>query len=210
MKNPIEIVSRGARRAAAPLRERPAGRRGLPGREMLRELGVLTREPGRLGRELRESSDPLLRKRRAVIGLAFSGAAAMQVIALYQTGSLRHVPEPDLPGLDADEVDASDEAYQLLSVGDGFVGLVSYSLTALLAAMGPVDRARRAPWLPLALAAKTLADAAQAARLTRDQWTKHRAFCSWCLLAATATFVALPLTWPEAQRALGHLRGGKS
>ncbi|MEO6870587.1 MAG: vitamin K epoxide reductase, partial [Chthoniobacterales bacterium] len=58
----------------------------------------------------------------------------------------------------------------------------------------------------LALVAKTGLDAAQAAKLTVDQWTKHKAFCSWCLLAAATTFAALPLAVPEALAALKSLR----
>jgi hypothetical protein len=75
-----------------------------------------------------------------------------------------------------------------------------------LAAMGGKDRAAIHPWIPLALLAKTAADTAQAARLTIDQWTKHKAFCLWCLLAATATFVSLPLAVPEAIVALQQLQ----
>jgi tellurite resistance protein TehA-like permease len=75
-----------------------------------------------------------------------------------------------------------------------------------LAAMGAKDRAATQPWIPLALLAKTTADAAQAAKLTIDQWTKHKAFCFWCLLAAAATFAALPLAVPEAVEAVNHLR----
>ena len=72
--------------------------------------------------------------------------------------------------------------------------------------MGAKNRAETRPWLPLALLAKTTADAAQAAKLTIDQWTKHKAFCFWCLLAAAATFAALPLAVPEAVEAVDHLR----
>jgi hypothetical protein len=75
-----------------------------------------------------------------------------------------------------------------------------------LAAMGGKDRAITRPWVPLALLAKTTADAAQAAKLTVDQWTKHEVFCFWCLLAATVTFVSLPLAVPEAMVALKQLR----
>jgi hypothetical protein len=169
-------------------------------------LGLLTPDPKALSEELRTSRHPHLRRRRQVIALSFAAAGAMQVVALYQSGILRKMPEPDLPRLDADRVDASREAYRILSVGDGFLGLASYATTALLAAAGPADRARRAPWLPLALAGKALADAAQAARLTVQQWTEHRAFCSWCLLAAGATFAALPLTWGEAREAWRGVR----
>lgn len=165
-----------------------------------------TPDPDALSRELRDSEKPFLPRRRKVVALSFTAAVAMQVVALYQSGLLDTMPEPDLPLLDADKVDASEEAFQFLSVGDGFLGLLSYSVTALLAASGPADRHRRTPWLPLALAGKALLDAVQAGRLTKDQWTKHRAFCSWCLLAAGATFATLPLTWPEARAALGEIR----
>ncbi len=128
--------------------------------------------------------------------------------ALYQLGVIDHLPEPPLPLLDADKVDASPEAYRYLSTPDGVLGLASYAATAVLASMGGPDRARTTPWLPLLAAAKTGADAAQAAKLTRDQWTEHRAFCSWCLLAAAATFATVPLVLPEARDALRRLREG--
>jgi hypothetical protein len=44
-------------------------------------------------------------------------------------------------------------------------------------------------------------DAVQAAKLTWEQWAKHRAF-SWCLLAAGATFAAVLLMIPAARAAL--------
>jgi hypothetical protein len=75
-----------------------------------------------------------------------------------------------------------------------------------LAAMGAKNRSETHPLIPLALLAKVGADAAQAAKLTVDQWTKHKVFCFWCLLAAAATFVALPLAVPEAVEALNNLR----
>ena len=62
----------------------------------------------------------------------------------------------------------------------------------ILAAMGGEDRAGQRPWLPLALAGKVALDALGAGKLTIDQWTKHRAFCLWCLLAAGATFAKRP------------------
>jgi hypothetical protein len=115
---------------------------------------------------------------------------------------IRHLPEPPLPGLDADRVDASDEPFRYLSTPDGALGLVSYATTAALAAAGGHDRASRRPLLALALAAKVLADAAQAARLTRLQWTEHRAFCSWCLVASGATFLSVPFALREAGAAM--------
>ena len=70
---------------------------------------------------------------------------------------------------------------------------------------GAGHRAARRPWLPLALGIKVTIDAAQAGRLALGQWPKHRALCSWCLLAAGATFAALPLAAPEVRRSLANL-----
>ncbi len=53
-------------------------------------------------------------------------------------------------------------------------------------------------------------DAAQAGKLTVDQWTEHRAFCVCCLLAAGATFAMAPLVVPEARAALEQLAGQSS
>jgi len=88
-------------------------------------------------------------------------------------------------------------AYEKLSTGDAFLGFVSYGVTMLLAATGGPRRHETHPYLPLALAVKAGIDAAQAAKLTVDQWMKHRAFCSWCLAAAAATFAVVPTVVPE-------------
>ncbi|MGH9444988.1 MAG: vitamin K epoxide reductase family protein [Terriglobia bacterium] len=159
-----------------------------------------------LGREFRQSSDKSLRRRRGVGGLTLASIASMGVIALYQIGILKHVPEPPLPGLDADKVNGSAQAYAYLSMPDAVLGLGSYAVTLGLAAMGPADRAEKEPWVPIALAAKVGADAILAGKLTVDQWTKHRAFCLWYLLSAGATFAALPLVIPEARAALRQLQ----
>jgi uncharacterized membrane protein len=74
-----------------------------------------------------------------------------------------------------------------------------------LAAMGGKDRAKEQPWIPLALAAKASVDALQAAKLTYDQWAKHKAFCIWCLVAAGATFATVPLVMGEAAAALRQI-----
>lgn len=162
--------------------------------------------PEQLGLQIRTADDRLTHHRRQVVALSMVSATCMAVVALYQFGMTKHVPEPALPMLDADKVDGSGEAYQTLSVGDAFLGFVSYGVTMLLAAMGEPKRYIAVPALPLALAAKAVFDAAQAARLTRDQWTKHRAFCSWCLTAAAATFAVVPAVIPEARAAAQTLR----
>jgi uncharacterized membrane protein len=145
-----------------------------------------------------------LRHRRAVVGLSLAAAAIMGLVSLYQIGVLRHLPDPPLPGFDADRVNGSDEAYPL-GIPDALLGLGSFAVTATLAAAGGPDRARHTPWLPLALATKATADAAVAAKLTCDQAFKLRAFSIWSLLATAATFGILPLVMPEARRAVQNL-----
>lgn len=157
-------------------------------------------DPGVLSDILRNGETLFLANRRGIVGLALVSSFAMAIVALYQMGMIRHVPEPPLPWLDADRVDASAEAYgrMNLPVPDALLGLISYAVTAALAGFGGADRAVRTPWAPLLMLAKVAMDCVQAGRLSWEQWALHRAFCSWCLLAASATFVSLPLAWPEA------------
>ena len=176
------------------------------GTSIFRELLIKTAATEQLGREVRSATGELITRRRQIVALDLLAADCMGVIALYQIGAIRLVPELDLPGLDADTVDGSAEAYGLLSVGDAFLGFVSYGVTMLLAAMGGARRHERHPYVPLAMAGKAAVDAAQAARLSVDQWRLHRAFCSWCLTAAAATFMMVPLVLPEARAALKQFR----
>ncbi len=162
--------------------------------------------PSQLSRELRTGEGDFLEERRSVIVLSLTAIGCMGLIALYQTGIIRRLPDLPLPLMDADKVDASDEAYEKLSVPDAFIGLGSYAATMGLAAMGGKKRAQEQPWIPLALAAKASVDAAQAAKLTYDQWAKHKALCVWCLIAAAATIASVPLVMGEAAVALRQLR----
>lgn len=165
-------------------------------------------QPARLSKELRQGTGPSLDRRRRILALTLTSAGSMGLISLYQMGVLRHIPEPPLPRLDADRVDASEEAYEKLQSPDAAIGFASYAVTALLAAAGEPARARTQPWLPLAMAAKIGFDAAQAAKLSWDQWARHRAFCSWCLLAAGATFATVPLAVAEVRETLHQWKQG--
>lgn len=66
--------------------------------------------PSLLSHQLREETGGSLKQRRAIVGLSLVAAGSMGIIALYQMGILKHLPEPPLPKLDADKVDASEEA----------------------------------------------------------------------------------------------------
>jgi uncharacterized membrane protein len=159
-----------------------------------------------LSAQLRNGSGDFLEERRGVIALSLTAIGCMGLIALYQTGLIRRLPDLALPMMDANKVDASEEAYEMLSMPDAVIGLGSYAATMGLAAMGGKDRAQSQPWIPLALAAKASADALQAAKLTYDQWAKHKAFCIWCLIAAAATFATVPLVVGEAVAAIREIK----
>lgn len=72
--------------------------------------------------------------------------------------------------------------------------------------MGTRDRAREQPWIPLALVAKTVFDAASGIYLGLEQGTKHKRFCTWCLVAAGTSIAMVPTALPEARRSWRHLR----
>ena len=163
--------------------------------------------PEALGRALREEDGPLLQNRRWVVGLSLYNILAMSAISLYQMGILESVPEVHLPGEDADAINGSAQAYEILQTPDAVLAIGSYAATAALAAMGPPDRVKTLPWPALGMGIKALADAAFAAKLLWDQPTKYKAYCSWCVTGALASLAAAALAWPEAQAAWKQLRG---
>lgn len=128
--------------------------------------------------------------------------SSLAAVALYQIGILKSLPEPRSSSFDTDKVNGSDEAYGKLAIPDAFLGFGSYAATLSLAAMGGTDRAQSDPWIPLALAGKALADAAEATKMTRDSWTRYGAFSIYSLIAAAAALLNLPFVLPEALAAL--------
>lgn len=165
-------------------------------------------DPTRLSQYLRKGDDPELRRRRWVIGLSVLGTTAGQLVALYQTGIIRHLPDPPSGGLfDSDRVDASEYAYSRFSSPDAPLMIITYGVTAWLAGAGGPDRPRNAPWLPIAMAAKTLYDAATTVKLAREEWQENRAFCAYCQTATLASFASVAFALPEAVRATRHLLG---
>ncbi len=167
---------------------------------------------GRIGRRSTSSAEAVsdalrrgagefldLRRRTALLQTAAAGTLA--VVGLYQFGLIRSVPEPPLPGLDADRVDASGEAYAVLHTPDAALGITSAGVSLVLAGMGGAQRHRDQPWIPLALLAKSLLDAAGAVYLTAEQLTKHRRVCSWCTASAALLIATVPSVLPEARAA---------
>jgi uncharacterized membrane protein len=133
-----------------------------------------------------------------------------QIVGLYQVGVLRRLPDPPIDVFDSSKVDASDYAYRRMATPDGLMMVATYAVTALLAGAGGRDRAQQVPWLPIALAAKTLYDAGVTVKLAKEEWEDNRALCAYCQTATIASFASAMLSLPEAAEALGILKSGES
>lgn len=168
-----------------------------------------TLAPDRLSHELRCERSPDLARRRGAIALSLTAAAIGGVVAAYQTGLVRRLPDL-LPGRiwDAEKVDASAYAYRRLQVPDGMLMIATYAATAALVSAGGKDRAEQAPAFPLAAAGKALFDLITCIELAREERRDNRALCSWCQVATVLTAAILALTVPEAWRAARAVRAG--
>ncbi len=162
---------------------------------------VATTRPEALRRELRQSRDLSVRRRRRIIAFSLTAATSLGAVLLYQVGLLRHLPDPPLPHFDSDKVTASEEAYGRVGVPDAALGLGSCAVTSALAAVSGREGSASHVLLPLARAAKATVDAGLAAKLARDQWVRHGAFCSWCLIAGAAMAACLFPALADARRA---------
>lgn len=162
--------------------------------------------PTQLSRELRESRDPQMTKRRWIVGLSLLGAAMGQVVSLYQTGIIRELPDPPVGPFDSARVDASDYAYKRVDTPDALLMVVSYGITAWLAGAGGVSRSEQQPWLPLAMGAKIAGDVVTAVQLGREEWAENKALCFYCQVATVCSIASLALAAPEMSRAASHAK----
>ena len=161
--------------------------------------------PPELSRQLRQGQSPNLRRHRWIIGLSMVTAAG-QIVTLYQTGIISHLPDPPLSVFDSAKVDASDYGYKRLQMPDAPAMIVPAGITAALAAAGGQDRARPLPWPPAALPGKTLLDLVTNVQLGREEWHTNKKLCFYCQTSTLAATVAAAPAVPEALKALKTLR----
>lgn len=161
--------------------------------------------PSELSRQLREDRSPVMQRRRWIIGLSLAGVAIGKVVALYQTGIIKHLPDPPLKLFDSDRVDASDYAYKRGQTPDALFMIITYGITAALAGAGGRDRARTEPALPLALAGKAAYDVATCLALAKEEWDGNKALCAYCQVATVISIATLTLSLFEARDAMGTL-----
>ncbi len=164
-------------------------------------------EPQQLSLELRKGNTPDLQRRRWIIGLSVVGVAMGQIVTLYQTGIIRHLPDPPIGIFDSDKVDASNYAYKRANQPDAPAMMITYGATAALASMGGQNRATQSPWIPIAMGAKLLTDVATNLMLAREEWAENKKLCTYCQTASLVSIVSVVLAWPEVRSAINHLRG---
>ncbi|WP_447980007.1 vitamin K epoxide reductase family protein [Candidatus Nitrospira bockiana] len=170
-------------------------------------MAVLSQtDPEQLRRELQQGEGPDLRIRRAIVGLSLVGMASMAVVSLFQTGVIRHLPDPPLDRFNSDKVNSSVTAYHW-GVPDGTVSMAGHAVNVALAAVGGPQRVREQPWVPLIAAAKAAAEAAVAARyLFYEMPIVQKTWCGYCIVDALAHIGTFALTLPEAGKALAAIR----
>jgi uncharacterized membrane protein len=161
-------------------------------------------EARRYGRELREDGSPAMWRRRAVVGLSLIGMGAMAAVSLFQTGVVKHLPDPPVEGFDSNKVNSSETAY-MMGVPDGTISLASLATNIPLAACGGADRARTEPLVPLLAAGKAAVEAVVAGWYFYQMPAKEKAWCGYCVVGALANFGVAALTLPEAREALRAL-----
>ena len=172
-------------------------------------LALLGRvKPSELSRQLRQGDNPDLSKRRWIVGLSLIGTLMAQIVALYQVGIIKHLPDPPLAIFDSDKVDASDYAYKRFATPDGFLMLISYATTAWLVGAGGAKRAEESPGWSLAMGAKIALDLVSAAELAREEWNDNKKLCAYCQTATLASLASLALAVPEVVRAWKNWRKG--
>jgi uncharacterized membrane protein len=153
-----------------------------------------------LRRELQEGNNENLKLRRGIIALSLVGIGAMTAVSLFQTGMVKHLPDPPLPDFDSDKVNSSDTAYAL-GVPDGTISLASLAVNIPLAALGGADRPEKIPLVPLAAAAKASVEAAVAGWYFYQMPAQEKKWCAYCIVGAAANFGIAALSLMEAKKA---------
>lgn len=153
-----------------------------------------------LRRELQKGETQDLQTRRKVIGLSLLGMAAMAAVSLFQTGVVKHPPDPPLNSFDSDKVNSSDTAY-VLGVPDGTLSLASLAANIPIAAFGGANRAETMPLVPIVAAAKATIEAAIAGWYFYQMPAKEKAWCGYCITGAIANVGLAALTLVEAKKA---------
>ena len=158
-----------------------------------------------LRRQLQDSTDPDMRRRRGIVIASLAGMGSMAAVSLLQTGIIKHLPDPPMPGFDSNKVNSSETAYAL-GTPDGTLSLAGLAMNVPLAGFGGISRAERTPYIPITAAIKSGVEAIAAAWYFYQMPAKEKKWCAYCIAGAVANFTVFALSVPEALRAFRRLR----
>lgn len=159
-----------------------------------------------LRKDLQHGHSAALRRRRTIIGLSIIGMGSMAIVSAFQTGLLKHLPDPPLDRFQSDEVNSSDTAYHW-GVPDGTISLAGHATNIVLAAYGRRDRVEVEPWAPLAACVKAAAEAAVAVKyLFYEMPIVQKKWCGYCITDAMMHIGTFAFTLPEAWDAATRMR----
>lgn len=177
---------------------------GLKSQMAFAVAGQLAREPRALREDIQGSDNRDMQLRRAVVGVSLLGIASMAPVILYQTGIIRHLPDPPVGNFHSDKVNGSPTAFGY-GGPDAPLSLLAHATNLVLASFGGSRRARITGWLPLAASASAAAQAGVAGKYLFYQMPKvDKACCPYCITDAVMHMSTFALTLPES---LGVLRG---
>lgn len=162
-------------------------------------------EAGAASDRVSDGSDGDRARRRAIAVVSAVAAANMAVIGSKQLGFVHHLPDPPIRGFHADRVTAAPEAC-IFGIPDAPLAVLSLAANIPIALAGGGTRAVEHPWLPLAAASKSLAEAGIAGWYFVQMPTREHAWCAYCIFGATMNATLALLTLPEARRALRRAR----
>lgn len=168
--------------------------------------------PQDLRRRIQWDDSSEMRLRRAVVGVSLVGAASMAIVSLFQTGIIKHLPDPPVqrPHFHSDKVNSSTEAFGY-GMPDGPIALTTHGVNTMLAAAGPPGRYRDRPWIPILATAFAGAQAAVAAKYLFYTMPKvDKAWCPYCITDALMHFATFALTVPETGKAIAALSRDRS
>jgi uncharacterized membrane protein len=163
------------------------------------------KETHQLRADLQEGDSDSLRRRRWIINLSLLGIGAMAAATLFQTGIIKHLPDPPLKNFDADAVTSSDVAYAL-GVADAALSVASLAANIPAAAFGGEKRFISKPLIPIAFAGKATAEAVIAGWFFYRMATKEKKWCGYCITNAAAIWGIALLSLPEAKKAFAALK----
>jgi uncharacterized membrane protein len=161
----------------------------------------ISRHPGWLRALVQRDQQTVSPRQRAVIALSLVGIGSMSASALLQTGLLRHLPDPPLPGFNSDKVNLSREAFPF-GVPDGTLGVLSFAANLPLAGLTGANSAWVRRWALRAGVAKAIVDTGVALWYLYQMPAREKAWCVYCLAAQVCSLGILVLTLQDARETL--------